>query len=641
MEAEHWNDLAGLLEQALKHPPERRPSFLKKACGADTSLHQTSEDLLAIYNKAEKLFESCSGFASPEDAFPDKQTLLDWTLSFYRTFGRVDTRIMRTVFKAYQEKLFVPMHHIRKNGYGNATNIESAQNGAYSYKADKRIRPLFDALVELTPDAREVYLAGHCGDETPLRRKVESLLAAYDAHDPVVRHILTPLPMYLSDRDDARRVNGTAHKHTLTGRNVLHYQILEKLGAGGMSIVYKARDIRLDRLVALKFLPPHVGNDDETRTRFFHEARAASALDHINICTIHDIGEIPDSSGSRLFIAMSYYQGETLKEKIERGPLPFDKVIDYSMQIADGLSRTHEAGIIHRDVKSANILVTDDGVIKILDFGLAKLQGRTKMTKTGTTLGTVAYMSPEQARGEFVDYRTDLWSLGVVMYEMLSGRRPFRGEYDQAVIYSILNEDHDPVADLQPDLPVWITQAVNKLLSKDPAGRYKCMGGLSAELRRFRESASTNAGAAPSTDDTHGFSLAVLPFANMSADPGQEYFCDGISEELINALTRVKDLRVAARTSTFVYKNQNVDVHRIGRQLKVRAILEGSVRKEGDRLRITVRLIDAADGLHLWSEQYDRVMENAFTVQDEITTTILKHLMVRPLSLKMPAHPYT
>ena len=236
----------------------------------------------------------------------------------------------------------------------------------------------------------------------------------------------------------------------MIGRTISHYKILEKLGQGGMGVVYKAEDISLERTVALKFLPPHLVSAAEAEERFIHEAKAASALDHNNICNIHEIGKTDDG---QTFIAMAYYEGETLREKIEREPLKLEEAVDIAVQVAQGLAQAHEKGIVHRDIKPANIFLTDDGLVKILDFGLAKLAGNTKLTKDGSTLGTVAYMSPEQTRGDFVDFHTDIWSLGVVLYEMLTGQLPFRGDYEQAIMYAILNSEPEPAETIRKELP--------------------------------------------------------------------------------------------------------------------------------------------------------------------------------------------
>jgi len=268
----------------------------------------------------------------------------------------------------------------------------------------------------------------------------------------------------------------------MIGKTVSHYKILEKLGQGGMGIVYKAQDTKLDRFVALKFLPPHISENEEEKKRFIQEAKAASALQHHNICTIHEINETDDE---QLFLCMDYYEGETLKDKIESGPLEEEETINIAVQIAQGLAKAHEKGIVHRDIKPANIMITDDGVVKILDFGLAKLAGQTKLTKSGSTLGTVAYMSPEQARSEQVDHRTDIWSLGVLFFEMLSGQLPYKGEYEHAIIYSIINEDAESLSVVKPDVSQEISQIVEKALIKEPDNRYLQANDLLKDIQKL------------------------------------------------------------------------------------------------------------------------------------------------------------
>ncbi len=254
----------------------------------------------------------------------------------------------------------------------------------------------------------------------------------------------------------------------MIGQIISHYRIIEKLGEGGMGVVYKAEDTKLKRLVALKFLPPAFATDPTTKDRFIHEAQAASALQHSNICAIHEIDETMPAPGEpgegQMYIVMDYYEGETLKLKIEKGKLKIEEAINYAIQIAQGLQKAHERGIIHRDIKPANIIITNDGEAKILDFGLAKLSTQTKLTKEGSTLGTVAYMSPEQTRGEAVDHRTDIWSLGIIIYEMLTGQLPFKGDYDQAIVYSILNTNPEPIQILAPKTPDKCIKITNRLI---------------------------------------------------------------------------------------------------------------------------------------------------------------------------------
>ncbi len=271
----------------------------------------------------------------------------------------------------------------------------------------------------------------------------------------------------------------------MIGKIISHYKIIEKIGAGGMGEVYKAKDLKLDRFVALKFLPPHISVDEEEKERFIHEAKAASALDHANICTIHEIDEIP--TGGQMFMVMTHYEGETLKNKIKSSPITLEETINITIQVTQGLEKAHKKGIVHRDIKPANIFLTKDGVVKILDFGLAKLGTQTKLTKKGTTLGTVAYMSPEQAQGEEVDHRTDIWSLGVVLYEMLTGKLPFKGDYEQAVIYSILNDEPKPVTALKTGVPLEVEKIINKSLAKNPNERYRHTDEIMVDLKALKK----------------------------------------------------------------------------------------------------------------------------------------------------------
>jgi TolB-like protein/predicted Ser/Thr protein kinase len=453
----------------------------------------------------------------------------------------------------------------------------------------------------------------------------------------------------------------------MIGKVISHYRIVERLGVGGMGVVYKAEDTKLHRPVALKFLPPEFTRDAAARERFVREAQAAAALDHPDICTIYEI----DEAENQTFISMAFIDGERLKDKIERGPLKLEEVLRVVIHVAEGLEAAHDKGIVHRDIKSANIMLTVSGQVKIMDFGLAKLSGATMVTREGTTLGTAGYMSPEQVRGEETDKRTDIWSLGVVLYEMLTGLLPFRGEYEQALVFQILNAEPEPVTSVRTGVPVELERIVNKCLEKDRDERYQTAADLIADLKHLQrtmgagaETAQRSTAAAAKaarsarrvrwrywaaalvviaigaaafyfkaprrpTVPAGEKSIAVLPFVDMSPQHDQEYFCDGITEELINRLSNIQGLRVPARTSAFFFKGKTGDIPEIGSKLKVQTVLEGSVRKAGDELRITAQLISVADGYHIWSETYDRKLENVFAIQDEISSAIVNALQLK------------
>lgn len=401
------------------------------------------------------------------------------------------------------------------------------------------------------------------------------------------------------------------------------YKIIEEIGRGGMGIVYKAKDTKLKRNVALKFLPAELTKDKEAKKRFIQEAQAAAALNHPNICIIHEVDEADDQT----FIAMEYIEGQTLKDKIESGPLEIDEAVKIVTQVAEGLSEAHTKGIVHRDIKPANIMITKKGQAKIMDFGIAKLEKGPDLTRTATVMGTFAYMSPEQARGETVDLRTDIWSFGCVFYEMLGGERAFEGKMDQAVLYSVLNEEPKLLGKQRGRLPEEVENIVEKTLQKDPQIRYQNMKDVLGDLKPLSQKMEAPAKKEKKTPP----SIAVLPFADMSAQKDQEYFCDGTAEELINALTHIKDLRVVARTSAFAFRGEKLDVREIGKKLNVSTVLEGSIRKAGNRIRVTAQLINVEDGYHLWSEKFDREMEDIFAIQDEISMAIVGHLKVKLL----------
>jgi non-specific serine/threonine protein kinase len=408
----------------------------------------------------------------------------------------------------------------------------------------------------------------------------------------------------------------------MIGKTISHYRILEKIGEGGMGVVYKAEDTRLRRTIALKFLRPQTFANDEHRDRFVREAQTAAALDHPNICTIYEI----DEAGGDLFIAMAYIEGPSLKNRIRSGPFDIDETLRVTAAIALGLEAAHRHGVIHRDIKSANILLTPEGLVKIMDFGLARTFGGDEISKTTRGVGTAAYMSPEQGRGDPVDHRTDIWSLGVVMYEMLTGELPFKGDYDPAVVYSLLNEDPVPVGELRPDLPLKAQRIIERAMAKDPDLRYQSAADILADLQSPDD--AVDLAGSPVAPTLARRSIAVLPFSDLSPQKDQDYFCDGIAEEIINALTKIDGVRVAARTSSFSFKNKNEDVRRIGRKLNVETVLEGSVRKAGKRVRITGQLISVTNGYHLWSDRYDRELEDIFAIQEEIAGNIVRALRV-------------
>jgi eukaryotic-like serine/threonine-protein kinase len=478
----------------------------------------------------------------------------------------------------------------------------------------ERLGDLFERALALPAAERAGFIERECADGA-LRSELTSLLASHEsAPDFLERLGADVLPAAL-----AALSTDTVAATRVIGR----YEILERIGGGGMGIVYKARDPALDRLVALKLLPPHLVADAEARARLIREARAASALDHPNIAVVHEIGSDEpapnDPVHARLFIAMAYYEGETLAEKLARGPLPVRDVLDYAVQLAEGLSAAHDAGIVHRDVKPANLIVTNRGQLKIVDFGIARGTGQ-DLTREGTRIGTVAYMSPEQTRGHSVDHRTDLWSAGVVMYETLAGARPFSGEADEAVVYGIRHDDPPPLDTLRPDVPTALARAVERCMAKDPAARCPSAAALLADLRALRD------GRAAITAQP---SIVVLPFANMSPDPDNEYFSDGLTEEVIADLSQVRALRVISRTSTMRLKHSDRDVRAIARELGVRYVLEGAVRRAGDALRITVRLIDAHHDGHLWARKLDGTIDDVFELQEEVARAVVDALRIR------------
>ncbi|MEK6288658.1 MAG: protein kinase [Acidobacteriota bacterium] len=443
----------------------------------------------------------------------------------------------------------------------------------------------------------------------------------------------------------------------MISQSISHYRIIEKIGAGGMGEVYLAEDTRLGRKVALKVLPAQFTKDESRLRRFEKEARATSALNHPNILTVFEVGQTEDLH----FIATEFIEGKTLRQYAALTRIELSKALDISIQVASALSVAHQAGIAHRDIKPENLMLREDGYVKVLDFGLAKLigeKGPTTDTEAatiakadtapGTVMGTANYMSPEQVRGLEIDPRTDIFSLGVVLYELIARRRPFDGPTPTDVIVAIVAKEPAPLGQFAPNVPNELERIVTKALAKDREERYQSAKDLLIDLKRLKQRLEVEAEISrsfPSGIERQSSgelpkllpSIAVLPFANTSADPDNEYFCEGLAEELINALAKLDGLRVMARTSAFSFKGKNADVREIGMKLNVSSVLEGSVRKVGNRLRIMAQLINVADGYHIWSERYDRQMEDIFDIQDELSLAITNALKVRLLDTERAA----
>lgn len=405
----------------------------------------------------------------------------------------------------------------------------------------------------------------------------------------------------------------------MIGRTVAHYRIIEKLGAGGMGDVFLAEDTKLDRQVALKFLPASMWNDDDAKQRLIREAKAASKLDHPNIVTIHGIEE----SEGRLFIVMAHVKGTTLDKYLATNVRDTDGLINLTVQITDGLQRAHDAGVIHRDLKPANILVDDRGWVRLLDFGIARIRGTTRLTQAGSTVGTLAYSPPELIHGSEAEPASDIYSLGVVLYQMLTGHLPFEADHEGALLYSILQDEPKPMSDHDSAIPANLQAVVMRCLEKRPENRHASCTALANELKSCRSVQISDA-KGPSASERP--SIAVLPFLNRSASVEDEYFSDGLADELLNMLGKIRGLRVAAQASSFQFKGRNEDLAVIGQKLNVVTLLGGSVRKSGNRVRITVQLMRAADSDQLWSETYDRTMDDIFAVQDDIAQSVVKEL---------------
>ena len=454
----------------------------------------------------------------------------------------------------------------------------------------------------------------------------------------------------------------------MIGQTISHYKILEKLGEGGMGVVYKAEDTKLDRIVALKFLPPDLTKDTEAKQRFIHEAKTSSSLDHNNICTIY---EVDQTRGGQLFLAMAYYEGQTVKETLKDHPLPIDEAVSIAIAAAEGLAKAHEKGITHRDIKSDNLMVTKDGTVKIMDFGLARRAAATMLTKVGSTMGTVPYMSPEQALGEKVDPRTDIWSLGVVVYEMVSGRLPFKSDYNEAIVYSILNEAASSLTSLRSGVPMELDRIVSKAMQKNPGDRYQRIDEMLVDLRLLRKEIESGTSVLQVTFTTArtrkraylyigiaGFvilmivagvylwrnlgekrvdlatgsenfkKLAILPFKSIRNDPEMDFLGFSLADEIITKLNYVKSAVVRPSSAVRKYEHTAFDLTDVAHDLAVEFVLTGSYLKQGSRFRLNAQLVNIPRNEIVWSEPLEVEYADIFTVQDSISKRIIAGLQL-------------
>jgi serine/threonine protein kinase/Tfp pilus assembly protein PilF len=540
---------------------------------------------------------------------------------------------------------------------------------------DKRweqIEQLYHSTREKDLKEREAFLANATGGDEELRREVESLLA-YE--DRAAQFIESPAVEVA-----ARMMAEHVRTKVVSGQMIKQYKIVEPIGAGGMGEVYLAEDTRLNRKVALKFLPQHLVEDKDHLRRFEQEARAVAALSHPNVCTIHEVIETAENSHC---IVMEYVDGITLRERISKGRMDVSEALDVAIQTASALSAAHAAGVIHRDIKSDNIMARHDGYVKVLDFGLAKLaegseasssESETRKladrTTPGLVMGTVAYMSPEQARGLPVDSRTDIWSLGVVIYEMLTGQKPFRGKTPTDVIVSIASQEPPPPTSFSSDVPAKMDQIVGKALAKDADGRYQTANDLLSDLKNLRRDLDLQTGVntlkehsadvftrnriliaaavvvmlalaafvytsfirqrSVAEPNSEVRSLAVLPLENLSGDQSQEYFADGMTDALITDLAKIGALRVVSRPTVMQYKGVRKPLTQIGQELKVDAILTGTVVRSGEQVRISVQLFQiASEENRLWADSYDRDFRDVLALQRDVTQDIVGKIRIK------------